>query len=136
MKKSDGYKKESITSEDIPDEKELKDGSRIVTKHTPTGNFIRVLGVISGLICIIAGIWLLLIYSDANNIYFAFLESLEHLQYYHAIGLFFIGIGLFVIMLSWGISHLIDKKIWIILISAKYMKKQLIVITLLLNKLA
>lgn len=59
-------------------------------------------GLFSSTICIIAGIDMILIRSVAGN---SVAEA-----YYHSVGIFVIGIGIFAGALLWGIAYLIRKK--------------------------
>lgn len=62
-----------------------------------------IIGFFSSFICIIAGLNMITIRSIAGN---TIMEI-----YYHSVGIFVIGIGLFVGSLLWGISYLIGKPI-------------------------
>ena len=106
QKKEESKKTEIMKSEFEGGKKEVKQKEfthslGINTVPTLTGVFIKILGIISGIICIIAGISMLSISARETSIM---------LVYYNSMGIFVIGFGLFVIMLSWGIAHLIAKK--------------------------
>ena len=62
---------------------------------------LKLFGLISTLICIFAGL----------QTYFFFEGSVPSttLEFYHSVGLFFIGIGLFISPVLWSLSTLIDK---------------------------
>ena len=64
---------------------------------------LHIIGFFSSFICIIAGLNMITIRSVAGN---TIMEI-----YYHSVGIFVIGIGLFVGSLLWGISYLIGKPI-------------------------
>lgn len=81
-------------------ERELK--KNIEDKSTTSiGKILSVFGILSSIICIIAGLWMLSISAGLDSIM---------LEYYNSFGLFVIGLGLFVGPLLYGLGKLVDKK--------------------------
>jgi len=97
----DDTPRKKVEQKDIPPNLELK------TRPTHTGIYLRILGIISGIICILAGINMATIQSKATvaGEVGTIMEA-----YYNSMGVFVIGFGVFIIALSWGIAYLIDKK--------------------------
>lgn len=93
----DGDKKKTKEDVEISIPKKLE----IKTRPTHMGTLLRTCGVLSTIICLLAGLNMLTIQAEITTIMLA---------YYHSVGIFVIGIGLFVGPFLWGVAYLIDKK--------------------------
>jgi len=63
--------------------------------------FLKILSVISTLICIYAGLQTFLLFEGS--------VPGTMLDFFHLVGLFFIGIGIFLGSFLWGLAALVDK---------------------------
>ena len=72
-------------------------------KYTNIGIVLRVFGVLSAIICLAAGLQMTTLESVSGNSVAEF--------YYHSVGVFVIGLAIFIGPFLWGFGCLIDNKI-------------------------
>jgi hypothetical protein len=86
--------------------KELKE-IKSSQKTKKTGRYLKKIGTISGIICILAGLIILPKHSQ-NTLTWKVPTIIDNI--YNSMGIFFIVFGLFIIGLLWRIAYIIDRK--------------------------